>query len=415
MPGLNVLVLGDSPRATELLSQIDADDQAHRQPAATADLPDLVVLAGSDESDLMVALHLLESGRPLVLVAGSHLTSAIVHRLGLVSEEAGIPIRCWLPAVTRLGPVVDDRRSPGEKALRLDRAENGSTGDLLFDDLALLGHLVGRFDQVTATLGPTATVTLETADNQAVTWTLRPTSGTATATLLVDDQSISLKEPAPQGSLDEWATVVAGGSHLPFESLVDLVEAFEAIEDSARRRRTIDLHHEPTSERTVFKSQMTTVGCLLLMLTLAGFVALLVLGAVLDPTSTRAGRAARVGFLVVEDEFRQGTPDLTDAGKAHLEQVSGRFEHVHVPIVIAATGNAALDVKRLATIHDGLVAAGHADFSSRVVIDIAPQRWKHTVLQIARVAWLAPLVLFLLLQCLILATHKTASRPDAAH
>ena len=150
----------------------------------------------------------------------------------------------------------------------------------------------------------------------------------------------------------EWKTVVSGDGHMPFESLVDLVEAFEAIEDSARRRRTIDLHHEPTSERTVFKSQMTTVGCLLLMLTLLGLMALLGLGAILDPTSTRAGRATRVGFLVAEAAFRPGTPDLTDSGRAQLEQVSGRFEHVHAPVVVAATGNTALDGKRLTTIQD---------------------------------------------------------------
>ena len=92
MPGLNVLVLGDSPRATELIAGIDADDRANRHTATSSDvpdlpdLPDLVILAGSNESDLAIALHLLESGRPLILIAGPHLTSAIVHRLGLISE-----------------------------------------------------------------------------------------------------------------------------------------------------------------------------------------------------------------------------------------------------------------------------------------------------------------------------------------
>lgn len=409
MPGLNVLVLGDSPRATELIAGIDADDHANRHTATSSDvpdLPDLVVLAGSNESDLAIALHLLESGRPLILIAGPHLTSAIVHRLGLISEESGIPVRCWLPSVARL----DDRQLPEKQTLRLDRAANGSLKDLLFDDLALLCHLAGRFDQVTATLGPTATVTLGTTDNRTATWTLRPTAGAETATLLIDDQSIDLDEPASRDSGNEWKTVVSGDGHMPFESLVDLVEAFEAIEDSARRRRTIDLHHEPTSERTVFKSQMTTVGCLLLMLTLLGLMALLGLGAILDPTSTRAGRATRVGFLVAEAAFRPGTPDLTDSGRAQLEQVSGRFEHVHAPVVVAATGNTALDGKRLATIQDGLATRGHADTSTRVVTDTAPQRWKHDVLRVARIAWLAPLVLFLLLQALILATRKTANR-----
>ena len=109
---------------------------------------------------------------------------------------------------------------------------------------------------------------------------------------------------------NEWPRIATGSTHLELDELVDLVETFAAILESARRRRAIDLHHEPTSERTVFKSQMAAVGCLLLLLTLLGLVVLLVLGAVLDPTGTRGGRAEQVGFLLKDDAFQSGSRDL---------------------------------------------------------------------------------------------------------
>ncbi|MBI3860282.1 MAG: hypothetical protein HY290_00140 [Planctomycetia bacterium] len=57
------------------------------------------------------------------------------------------------------------------------------------------------------------------------------------------------------------------------------VELVDAVERSVRRRRTIDVYFETPSERGLFKSQMTAVGCSLLMLTLVAIVLYLVLEA----------------------------------------------------------------------------------------------------------------------------------------
>ena len=54
------------------------------------------------------------------------------------------------------------------------------------------------------------------------------------------------------------------------ESWGDLVKCFETIDATHRsvtRRRTIELHFEPMSERAIFKTQMTAVGCGLLIAT----------------------------------------------------------------------------------------------------------------------------------------------------
>ena len=400
----SVLVLGDSPHASGLLDRIGRDPLSRIQ-TDTGELPDLVILAGPGEDHLAVALSLLESQRPLVIVVGPHLDTAVVHRIALVAADTNAQVRCWLPAIAG-HPRSED--PPGETSpIRIDRADNRPAEPLLFSDLALLGRLAGRFDQVTATLAATATVTLGADNGTTATWTHRTTSDSPTASLHRGDTPLELTglSTADPVTQNEWTRIATGSTHLELDELVDLVETFAAILESARRRRAIDLHHEPTSERTVFKSQMAAVGCLLLLLTLLGLVVLLVLGAVLDPTGTRGGRAEQVGFLLKDDAFQSGSRDLSQDGARQLKQIAGRIRHVRVPIVVATTSNAALDEGRRSEIQSQLDQQGIQVTPGRIVIDTPPAAWMQTLLGIARIAWIAPLVVFLVLQGLILATR----------
>ncbi|HEY3968099.1 MAG TPA: hypothetical protein VGM05_26285 [Planctomycetaceae bacterium] len=72
-----------------------------------------------------------------------------------------------------------------------------------------------------------------------------------------------------------------GPSHL-WDELACAVELVDAVERSVRRRRTIDVYFETPSERGLFKTQMTAVGCSLLMLTLVAIVMYLVFEASID-------------------------------------------------------------------------------------------------------------------------------------
>jgi len=58
-------------------------------------------------------------------------------------------------------------------------------------------------------------------------------------------------------------------------------ETVDAVQRSIRRRRTVDLYFETTSERSQFKSQMTAVGCGVLLLTPVLLVVRLMLGVML--------------------------------------------------------------------------------------------------------------------------------------
>ena len=60
------------------------------------------------------------------------------------------------------------------------------------------------------------------------------------------------------------------------------LELCEAVEKSIRRRRTVDVHFETGSEKSVFKSQMTAIGCGILTWLFLSTIAYLVAGALLN-------------------------------------------------------------------------------------------------------------------------------------
>jgi len=81
----------------------------------------------------------------------------------------------------------------------------------------------------------------------------------------------------PTAILDDFIDTVQSKRQLT-ERWKDVTRAFEVVEAasrSVRRRRTIDLHFETTSERSQFKTQMTAIGCGLMSMTLFSVVFLL--------------------------------------------------------------------------------------------------------------------------------------------
>ncbi len=61
------------------------------------------------------------------------------------------------------------------------------------------------------------------------------------------------------------------------ESFSVTLELAEAVDKSLRRRRTVDVHFDSGSEKGVFKSQMTAIGCGVLVYMMLGMVAYLIL------------------------------------------------------------------------------------------------------------------------------------------
>ncbi len=200
----------------------------------------------------------------------------------------------------------------------------------LLDDADLLRCLCGAYDQVTASrsgeaaLGYSlATVMLAGSGAPQAVWTatahaksgwqLTVSGDLSTAVLEGDPDAGRLRLTLRKGDLppvvDEqadnsgnWllAAFVSSlaspatspgprdaGSNGPAKSvlwgeLARAVELVDAVERSVRRRRTIDVYFETPSERGIFKTQMTAVGCCLLMLTLAAVVGYLLAAATIE-------------------------------------------------------------------------------------------------------------------------------------
>jgi hypothetical protein len=60
------------------------------------------------------------------------------------------------------------------------------------------------------------------------------------------------------------------------------LELAEAVSKSLRRRRTVDVHFDSGSEKGVFKSQMTAIGCGILTFMMFGMVAYLILAQLVE-------------------------------------------------------------------------------------------------------------------------------------
>jgi hypothetical protein len=109
-----------------------------------------------------------------------------------------------------------------------------------------------------------------------------PALGSLRLTSTRDDAPATVEEAVDDAG--EWllASFVESDRALLWAEFARAVELVEAVERSVRRRRTIDVHFETPSERGTFKTQMTALGCSLLVLTLAAVVIYLTVAATVE-------------------------------------------------------------------------------------------------------------------------------------
>ncbi|MFN0052821.1 MAG: Gfo/Idh/MocA family protein [Planctomycetales bacterium] len=91
-------------------------------------------------------------------------------------------------------------------------------------------------------------------------------------------QVAALPGEAPASGPDQTAESIAGATWGEF---VRSVELLEGVQRSLKKKRMIEIHFDPPSERGQFKTQMTAAGCSLLMLTLLATIAYLTLNPLL--------------------------------------------------------------------------------------------------------------------------------------
>jgi len=282
----------------------------------------------------------------------------------------------------------------------------------------------------TVTLGgdglPEATWIARAAESA---WSLFVTGTDGEAILTIEQTSlagnllIKRKTTSPQSFQDDGTTAGYRAVTCALQTLdhsaerwIEMTRGFETVEATAtslRRRRTIDMHFETTSERSIFKSQMAAGGCSLLLLTLVGLVGFLLLGAFLDSRSMVQRSAEAAGRVVQVTEFEASSTHLNAVGRQHVSELARRLERSPEPIFVMpessdATSN--LDRQRLATVASELKSRGlqHAD----AIVDHAklPSAAAQWALKVLRVAWIAPLMVFLCLQLLLFVARPSSQQ-----
>ena len=304
--------------------------------------PQAIIVAGSSDAVLDGARQLTTEGvTPVVfpLVASQ---SVFAYELSIIRDDTGVPLLPVLPAhsdaaLRELRKSIRNADTNGRPlAIRMQRTIPAKALLQLHDidqslliDSDVLRYLGGNYDQVTAIhTGRTddgvtnATVNLAGTDVPEATWNLVPDAAAAESTWTIDVtfengqtrlSGGSFFSPAKQDgvtdsvpadglakdTLRDIVTALNSSNTLATASATwtDLTRAFEIVDvshDSLRRRRTLDLHFETTSERSLFKTKMTAIGCGLLTWTLFGLVMFLIVGNLLGPTS-EASDAANAG------------------------------------------------------------------------------------------------------------------------
>ena len=291
-----------------------------------------VIVCGTNAGVLEGARHIAAAGTALMLLPQAGQGSTFAYELALVRDDTGVllfPVfpRRVHPLRVRLRERIEAGRFGRILHLQMERehrpARDRGTATMSFAesdhalllDADLLRDVGGDYDQVTALRsGETpvgialTTVTLAGPGLPEALWRLRPAAGEpkwrltltgerGTAVLsgggelsevrLETGDENHVSEPGAavfdvgDELLRQFEQAAGGAAFRPDWS--DLTRAFEIVDAShrsVRRRRTIDLHFEETSERNQFKSHMAALGCGLLMLTLLGVVVLLIAGAV---------------------------------------------------------------------------------------------------------------------------------------
>lgn len=260
-----------------------------------------IMVQGTSDDALSVVRQLSHVNAPLYVWPQAEHGLSTAYELSLLVDERTAPI---FP----LWPFQGDRLLVGLQALlrsagcqishlelqRTHAADELTEGeldplvaDLRHSDLALLRWLGVRARRVTAldssrpqTRHRRVTITLDAEQSGNGLWALELAAGLANGARL-NVQTSRGEFQLIQNAHGHWQMVPGTATFDRSESTAwldpdntwnDAVEVFEwidGVERSLKRRRTIELHNEPLSERAIFKSQMVAGGCGVLTATFA--------------------------------------------------------------------------------------------------------------------------------------------------
>ncbi len=257
---------------------------------------DAVVVGGWSPAILEGARKFAQAGIPLWVLPHPQQGLQFAYELNLAAEETQAPLRAVFPERWHAGNLLTGTLSaslPGITAVEFVRCfptEPGHGPPLmkavleaeLLPDLDWLAWQFGRRERVTTLrLGVEGerlrqqTITLASDSHPELSWTAEAGSTSAArctvhhatgATVFIQDDN----GWRPQAALvtTTMPPIDPLRDSVPWSEAVTAFELWDAVEYSIERRRTIELHREPVSERAIFKTRMAAWGCGVLIGTL---------------------------------------------------------------------------------------------------------------------------------------------------
>ncbi len=299
-----------------------------------------VIIDSSDAETLEIAKQLAGNSVAILLIPRAAHGIEFIYQLGLIRDEQPDLFRLYPirprrvhPLLVRLQQVLSSKALGRTHQLLWERDEHiaGPASDpallgqpqieaALLTDVDVLKFLAGEFDQVTAlqtgnsdqgiiqasltltgpesspaqwfcrgTRGPSAwrlTVTTDagkvvlsgTADLGVVTWESSPPTSSMAPQSLPETVAFDYGSAVMNEFLAGNSTTAATGVWA--DDLNRIFDLLEGVHRSLRRRRTVELYFDTPSERSNFKTQMTALGCGILLLTLFAMIGGLGMGIV---------------------------------------------------------------------------------------------------------------------------------------
>ena len=463
---MNFALLGDDPAALPLIGAVQQTghklvraalaETLRSRSAVIASLPlsqwedilidaavEAVIVAGDSDEVQSAAKQLASSGKPLLIIPQAEFGAACGYELSLIRDDSHVVLMPafvhradldFLSLSQRMasGQLGTARRIQVEVEFPQPRGASTLLGEREIEaaavaDIDVLRWLGGNYDQVTSLRsGQTeqgcsqATLTLAGAGLPDATWVARRGDRPSWRLTVETDQGSQSVDRSTSPLLPTWLieSFVAACRHEQaaqpdWPEAVRVFDVLDAARRSLRRRRTIDLHFETLSERSQFKTQMTAMGCGLLLLTLFLMLSLLGLGSMLGSRDRAVKESSAVGMLLTASDFESRTAVLTAEAQARIDRLARRLKEEPKSVYLEPSDHPSspeLDQRRRAEIVARLQAQGIIAADHRTLLAPARSSGWDTLMRVLRLAWLAPLVVFLVLQILLFVAKPASAQ-----
>lgn len=242
-------------------------------------------------------------------------------------------------------------------------------------------------------------------------WTLTLWSGGPPVVLTSSEHAKGLTSDI-SAALEQFADAVQGKPNRSWNDVLQCGHLLAAVQRSAQRQRKVPVHFEEVSERSQFKTQMSAIGCGVLLWAMFGIILMLAVAGTMDPRDREQRTSQAAGFVLSEADFSADASSLSDSGLSHVQQIADDWSSTTAPVVFDTTAIDSKAIERCQQqVRKILEDKNLAGIDGRLIARPVTGVWFERLIFFGWVVVFGPLAFFLLAQLLIAASHP--GRHDA--